>query len=182
MLSGLQPPHHTPEPQTALAASPCRQTGSAGLIPHPNPSALTFPGARQDGGTEGAARAGQLPQSYRIQDIAGNPCPELHRPLRCLCGPILVEAHPGRVTGQQAQGHPEWHLPIPATTLRARASCHPTFTPAIHHTSSVSGQLLVLNLMPVKYFGFKLFLSLPGLGGASPSRQNNLGVSGTDSP
>lgn len=57
MLSGLQPPQHTPEPQTALAASPSRQTGSARLISHPpKPSCNDIPWCQSGGGTEGAGR------------------------------------------------------------------------------------------------------------------------------
>lgn len=105
MLAGLQPPHHTPEPQTALAASPSRQTGSARLISHPpKPFCSDIPWCQSGGGTEGAGRAGQLPQSYRIQDIAENPCTELHRPLRCLHGPILAETYPGKGDRSAATG------------------------------------------------------------------------------
>lgn len=193
MLSGLQPHHHTPEPQTALAASPSRQMGSARLISHlPKPSCSHIPWFQSGGGTEGAGRARQLPRSYKIQDTAENPCTELRRPLRCPHGPILdwiLEVSganlPGEGDRSAAIGSP---LVTPANpchhcqSLCVRASCHPTLTPAIHQASSVSRQLLFLNLISVKYFGFKLFCSLPRFGSASPSRQNNLVVSETDSP
>lgn len=71
MLAGLQPHHHTPEPQTTLAASPSRWHPT-----HPNLSAPTFPGASQEvalrgqGGLGSCLRATEFKIRQRIPALS----------------------------------------------------------------------------------------------------------------
>lgn len=125
---------------------------------HPNLSALTFLGASQEVALRGQGGLGSCLRATEFKILQKIPALSSTGHSDASMDQFWRKLIRGRVTGQQPLGHPsDTCQSLPP----CRASRHSTLTPAIHQASSVSSQLLVLNLMSAKYFGFKLFLSLP---------------------
>lgn len=187
MPAGLQSHHHISPPQSSPAASPSRQMVTARLRSPPrNPFCSRSPPRGSGGGVAaagtGLGRAGQAAwEEQRLRESQA-----LHRAPRghpdTSMDPLLWQNLFGK--GERSAATGSHRVTTVNHCHQVLSQSQPPSHPHTNYPSSVvcAKPVFVLNLMSVKYFGFKLFCRLTQFSSASPSRQNNLVVSETDSP